>query len=88
MALSGATAVVGAWGTPSTSNQPRAGAVYVYNDFGVNRPTRSLFDPNDTRQDSFGFAVAVLGRVMLVGGPGEGDSGNGPGAAYLYKGCP
>jgi FG-GAP repeat len=77
VALSGATAVVGA---PGTSNQ--AGAVYIYVDsHGTWKLQATLKDPAGKPGDSFGAAVAVSGSTALVGAWGaDGRAG----VAYLF----
>jgi len=79
VAVSGATAVVGAWGTNSL-----AGVAYIYvkgTSGWPKKPIAILADPSATGMDSFGWSVAVSKNTVLVGADGT-DSGSG--AAYIY----
>jgi hypothetical protein len=79
VAVSGNTAVVGAWGTNSF-----AGAAYIYvkgTSGWPTKPTVTLADPATTSNDGFGFSVAVSGNTAVVGAPGTNSSA---GAAYVY----
>jgi CSLREA domain-containing protein len=88
VAISGGTIVVGAFGhsIPGPNNQPgpaNEGAAYVFTGSGSNwtqQPT-DLLDPQPTRGEEFGAAVAVSGSTILVGNrtPGGGVTG-----AYFF----
>jgi hypothetical protein len=77
VAVSGKTAVVGAWGTNSTR-----GAAYIYvkgaSDWPTT-PTTTLTDPEASERDEFGVSVAVSAKAAVVGA--QGDS---LGGAYIY----
>ena len=77
VSVAGTTAVIGAYGTASF-----AGAAYVYLKGASGWPAVpavTLHNPRPARQ-SFGFAVAVSGTAVVVGGPTPGM----PGIAYIY----
>jgi FG-GAP repeat protein len=79
VAVSGNTAVVGAWATNS-----EAGSAYIYvkgSSGWPTAPTATLADPAATSDDSFGTSVAVSGKTAVVGADG---TNNGGGAAYFY----
>ncbi len=79
VAVSGSTAVVGAWGTSGL-----AGVAYIYGKGASgwpNKPIAILADPSATGMDSFGSSVAVSKNTVVVGANGT-DSGSG--AAYIY----
>jgi hypothetical protein len=85
-AVSGRTAVVGAWGF----NQ-RAGRAYVYHrgPDGIwnTKPTAVIADPTATAQDSFGYTLGVAGRTVVIGAP-EADTNDvtdESGLAFLYR---
>ena len=84
VAVSGATAVVGAPGANSS-----AGAAYIYVKGASGwptTPTTTLSDPAGPGYDSFGSSVASSGRTVVVGAPNTNSSA---GAAYIYvKGAP
>jgi FG-GAP repeat len=82
VAISGGTAVVGAWGTDDS-----AGAAYVYVDDGgqwQSAPTTTLLDPPNLGGDAFGWSVALSGGTALVGAFGTDSYAPGAGAAYTY----
>jgi hypothetical protein len=76
VAISGSTAVVGAWGANHL-----AGAAYIYiRTAGRWRLQATLTDPSGSSGDIFGSSVAVSGSTVLVGAWGTGDTG----AVYVY----
>jgi len=79
VAVSGATAVVSAYGTNA-----KEGAAYIYvkGDSGwPTAPTTSLSDPAATGYDLFGNSVAISGVAVVVGAYGTNAE---EGAAYIY----
>jgi FG-GAP repeat len=81
VAVSGTTALVGAYGTGTISD---AGAAYIYVRSASGWPTKpaaTLKDPAATADDSFGDSVAVSGTTAVVGAFGTKSSA---GAAYIY----
>jgi len=79
VAVSGTTAIVGAYGANGDS-----GAAYIYVEGASGwraKPTTTLSDPAATAGDHFGFSVAVSGTTAIVGAQGtNGDTGT----AYVY----
>ncbi len=78
VAISGATAIVGAYHTATTPG----GASYVYSKHGsrwASAPSAAMNDPDGSGFDEFGEAVDVSGSTVVVGAP---DSGGG--AIYFY----
>lgn len=82
VALSGATAIVGAYARPFSGVYK--GAAYVLarsNDVWSEQV--QLTASNGAEWDSFGFAVALSGTTAVVGAPGRFV---GQGAAYVFRG--
>jgi FG-GAP repeat protein len=81
VAISGTTAIVGAWGN---------------NDAGTGSGSAYLFDTTDGHQiakltasdaaslDIFGHSVAISGTTAIVGAWGNNDAGTDSGSAYLF----
>ena len=81
VAISGTTAVVGAWGSDDV------GGVYIFSEKkGAWKQTAQLKDPvsgDNALGDHFGSSVAISGAVVVVGAPGD-DLFNGAGRAYVF----
>ena len=81
VAITGTTAVVGAWGSDDV------GSAYVFSEKkGAWKQTAELKDPNTgvaALGDHFGSSVAMSGAVAVVGAPGD-DLSNGAGRAYVF----
>jgi hypothetical protein len=77
VAVSGTTAVVGAWG-----HARFAGRAYVFTktDAGWNQ-TAELTGSDTVADDQFGWSVAILGATAIVGAP---QHANEVGAAYVF----
>lgn len=84
VALSGDTAVVGAWeedsgatgvdGDQNDNSHVNAGAAYVFARSGVNWSQQAYLKASNTDAfDQFGTSTAVLGDVILIGAPYEDD---------------
>ena len=83
VALSGGTALVGAYGH-ATAGKACAGAAYVFVRSGTSWTQQAeLTDPEAAANDQFGSSVALSGDTALVAAPGE-TAGGLPGAAYVY----
>jgi hypothetical protein len=86
-ALSGTTAVIGAPGGvvgARISSPLSAGAGYVYALQGKTwRLVRKLKAPRGVVGDQFGYSAALVGDVMLIGMPLEGNTGCG--RAFVFK---
>ncbi len=79
VAVSGKTAVVGAYGTSSG-----AGAAYIYVNGTTGwptTPTTTLSNSGGTADEYFGGSVAVSGTTAVVGAPSNGSQ---KGKAYIY----
>jgi hypothetical protein len=87
VAISGDTAIVGAFGDDDGGN--RAGAAYVFErDAGgldnwgqVTKLTAADAAP----EDQFGFSVAISGDTVIVGARYDDDGGFESGAAYVFE---
>jgi hypothetical protein len=86
VAISGDTAVVGAWGEDGAGTNRGAAYVYTRNSGGgdtwgqVKKLTAS--DPEDDAE--FGYSVAISGDTVVVGAPYQDGAGSDRGAAYVY----
>jgi hypothetical protein len=79
VAISGGTAVVGAYQHTVGSN-PAQGAAYVFVQSGTTWSQQAeLTASNGVAYDGFGNSLAFEGRTVVVGGPYVG-----PGAAYVF----
>ena len=84
VAISGDTAIVGAWRSPSQDNR---GAAYAYFRNGTSWTQQQKILPNAgvVNNQRFGFAVGVqvslIGSIAVVGAPGENFN---QGAAYVF----
>ena len=77
VAVSGSTAVVGAYGLNKAT-----GATYVFDSSGGTWPeTQELMAPRGISKDEYGYAVGVSPSAIVVGSPGYNLSN---GAAYFY----
>jgi hypothetical protein len=76
VAISGSTAVIGAYGTG------KEGAAYIYKggrDGWPTKPLRVLAEPAHASNPGFGVSVGVSGNRAIVGAEG------GQGAAYIFR---
>ena len=81
LALSGNLAVVGA---PDDDDQgTSAGSAHVF-DLGSGQELFQLVAADGAAFDRFGLAVATDGAHVVVGAPGDGDSGPSSGSAYVF----
>jgi hypothetical protein len=78
VAISGSTAVVGAYGRSSA-----AGAAYVFVRSGTTWSQQAeIDDPAAATGDDFGWSVAISGSTVVVGADQDGNGGSG--AAYVF----
>jgi hypothetical protein len=78
VAISGSTAVVGAYGRSSA-----AGAAYVFVRSGTTWSQQAeIDDPGATAGDDFGWSVAISGSTVVVGADQDGNGGSG--TAYVF----
>jgi hypothetical protein len=95
VAASGDTVAVGAW--LENSNEPEAGAVYVFVRSGTTWSQQAYLKPaNNDADDHFGHVVALSGDTLVVGTASEDSSATGvdgdesddsmesAGAAYVF----
>jgi hypothetical protein len=81
VAISGDTAIVGAWG--NDDNGQKSGSAYLF-DASTGAELALLTASDAASDDSFGYAVAINGTKGLVGAWGDGAA---TGSAYLYELC-
>ncbi len=85
VAISGATAIVGAWG--NDDNGSKSGSAYLFETMTGWQIAKLLPDDGATG-DGFGYSVAISGppgdKVAIVGAPGDNDNGFDSGSAYLF----
>lgn len=78
VAISGSTAIVGAFGDNSY-----AGAAYVF-DVTTGEQLHRLTALDAASRDEFGRPVAISGNTAIVGAGGNDDAGGESGSAYLF----
>jgi hypothetical protein len=84
VAVAGDVAVVGAHGDDEAGTD--AGAVYVFRWSGSAwLPEAKLTPPDAVAGDNFGYAVAAVGDVIVVGAYGDDEPGTDAGAAYVFR---
>jgi WD40 repeat protein len=81
VALSGTTALVGAWGDDAGGAD--SGSAYLFNTATGNL-LHKLTAPDAASNDLFGRSVALNGTTALVGALGNDDGGLDSGSAYLF----
>ncbi len=84
VAVSGVTAIVGAWKTDDNGNE--SGAAYLFDVTDPSNPVqigKLLADDGDVC-DHFGQSVAIFGTTALVGALDDDDHGFSSGSAYLF----
>ncbi len=84
VALSGETAIVGAYGDDS-----KRGAVYVFEKpaggWTDTTQTAKLTASDREQNDYFGFAAAISGEEVIVGAYGDDDNGDNTGSVYVFE---
>ncbi|MCB1229216.1 MAG: FG-GAP repeat protein [Verrucomicrobiae bacterium] len=80
VAMSDQLIVVGQPGDDDVADN--AGAVHLFDTRG--RYLRKLVAPDGLADDEFGASVAICGRVIAVGAPGDDEAGAEAGAVYLF----
>jgi hypothetical protein len=83
VAISGNTAVVGAWQDDDQGTW--SGSAYLF-DVTTGAELAKLLPSDGGAYDRFGVSVAISDNIAIVGAPSEYDSdrNTGPGAAYLF----
>ena len=83
VAISGDTALIGAWGTLVGGGN--AGAAYFFVHSGTTWPQQAeVTDPTATTSDQFGWAVALEADTAVIGAMNETVGAVRPGAAHVY----
>ncbi|MEE8154707.1 MAG: FG-GAP repeat protein [Phycisphaerales bacterium] len=80
VAISGITAIVGAWG--DDDNGYGSGSAYLF-DTTTGRQIVKLLADDGAAGDGFGFSIAISGATAIVGAIGD-DNGSFSGSAYLF----
>ncbi len=81
VALSGTTAIVGAYGNADVG--VRTGAAYLF-DVTTGQELFKLTASDASADDRFGLSVAICGNTAIVGAPYEDGAGDRRGAAYVF----
>jgi hypothetical protein len=81
VAISGTTAIVGAYADDDSGNN--SGAAYLF-DATTGTQIAKLTADDGAANDYFGSSVAISGTTAIVGAYADDDSGNNSGAAYLF----
>ncbi|MCH7488604.1 MAG: FG-GAP repeat protein [Chloroflexi bacterium] len=87
VAVSGDTAVVGAWGEDAGGGDAGAAYIYKHNSGGADNwgQVKKLTASDAQADDNFGISVAVSGDIAVVGAQGEDAGGSNAGAAYVFQ---
>ncbi|MCH8165428.1 MAG: FG-GAP repeat protein, partial [Planctomycetes bacterium] len=81
VAISGATAIVGAW--HDNDNGFESGSAYLF-DTTTGRQIAKLLPDDGAANDWFGVSVAISGDTAIVGAVFDDDNGDRSGSAYLF----
>lgn len=83
VAISGDTAIVGAYG--DDDNVADSGSAYIYERSGTTWTEQAKLTASDaTSTDLFGSSVAISGDTAIVGAQFDDDDGNNSGSAYIF----
>ena len=83
VAISGTTAVIGAYTDDDNGN--RSGAAYLF-DTSTGQQIAKLLPSDGATYDCFGISVAISGTAVLVGASrGDDDNGFSSGSVYLFS---
>lgn len=85
VAVSGDTALIGAFGDDIDVNVDQGAAVVFVRSAGVWTKQQRLTSADGSANDKFGFSVALSGDVAVVGAIGDDISGSDQGSAYVYS---
>ncbi len=85
VAISGATAVIGAW--RDDDNGGSSGSAYLF-DITTGEQIAKLLPSDGAADDQFGFSVAINGATAVVGAPDDDDNGANSGSAYVFTTAP
>ena len=81
VAISGATAIVGAW--RDDDNGTDSGSAYLF-DINTGQQIAKLLANDGAADDRFGRSVALSGTLAIVGAPLDDDNGANSGSAYVF----
>jgi WD40 repeat protein len=81
VAVSGNTAIVGAWGDDDLGTS--AGSAYLFN-VTTGSQVAKLHGLDTAAGDAFGNAVAISGGIGIIGASQDDDAGTSSGSAYLF----
>jgi hypothetical protein len=83
LAVSGTTAIVGAPADDDTG--VKAGSVQVFVNVGDTWIPEAEIVPADAQAlHQFGVSVSIVGDTLIAGAPGDGETAQGAGAAYVF----
>ena len=83
VAISGDTAIIGAWGHDDVRDD--SGAAYIFVHSRTKWIEQAKLTANDKAAfDEFGFSVAISGDIAIVGAYRDDDAGADSGAAYIF----
>ncbi len=84
VAISGATAIVGAF--HDDDNGSNSGSAYLFDISDPANPTQiaKLLAEDGAADDFFGISVAISGETVIVGAHSDDDNGSASGSAYLF----
>jgi subtilisin-like proprotein convertase family protein len=84
VAISDHYAVVGAFADDAKGS--KSGSAYVFeNNDGIWQQVAKLIPSDGTRDDFFGWSVAISGNNIIVGAYGDDDKGSRSGSAYIFQ---
>ncbi|MCH8879730.1 MAG: hypothetical protein IID34_07595 [Planctomycetes bacterium] len=83
VAISGTTAIVGAYVADNVDNGINSGSAYLF-DTITGQQLAKLLPSDGAAFDGFGISVAVSGTTAIVGATGDDDNGAHSGSAYLF----
>uniref|UniRef100_UPI0040574A2F FG-GAP repeat protein n=1 Tax=Candidatus Electronema sp. TaxID=2698783 RepID=UPI0040574A2F len=84
VAMSGDTAVIGAWLDDDKGDDSGSAYVFVRAADGTWSQQAKLTAADGAADDWFGFSVAVLGDTAVIGADGDNDKGTWTGSAYVF----
>jgi hypothetical protein len=84
VAVSGGTAVIGAWGNDARGIWSGAAYVFVRADNGTWSQKAKLTAADGSAGDFFGHSVAVSGGTAVIGAHADNDKGADAGSAYVF----
>ncbi|MGI9014361.1 MAG: hypothetical protein ACR2GY_08945, partial [Phycisphaerales bacterium] len=82
VAISGDTAIVGAYG--DDDNGGSSGSAYLF-DVNTGQQITKLLPLDGARDDNFGYSVSITGDTAIVGSYADDDNGSNSGSAYLFN---